>query len=433
VRLISQALDRFLSIFGTVRRGEGMTAFLLMTNGFLLLTAYYIIKPVREALILSGAGAEIKSYAGAILAMLFLLIIPFYSKIASHVNRVRLINGITAFFISNLVVFYILGQMKLDLGVPFFLWVGLFNLMLVAQFWALANDIYTQEQGKRLFAIVGAGAVLGAIFGARVAGWLFEPLGPYTMMLITAALLAVCIVLTTVIHRREDTGDRSQAAREPVGTAGGFQLVLGNRYLLLIAILVLLSNFVNTTGEFILGKTVSEHAKTIGADPKVYIGEFYANFFFWVNLIGAALQMFAVSRVMKYLGIGAALFVLPVIALGSYTLLAIAPILSYIRIAKIAENSADYSIQNTARHALFLNTSRDAKYKAQSAIESFFWRTGDALSGLLVFIGTGLAMNISTFAIVNTLFVLIWLGVAAAIVRLRRRERPEVAEERRAA
>ena len=186
--------------------------------------------------------------------------------------------------------------------------------------------------------------------------------------------------------------------------------------------MVLLSNMVNTTGEFILGKTVAAHAKD-AANPAAAIGEFYAGFFFWVNLIGALLQMFVVSRVIKYIGIGATLFVLPVIALGSYSLLALAPILSYIRIAKIAENSTDYSIQNTARHALFLNTSREAKYKAQSAIESFFWRSGDALSGLLVFVGTKLAFDISRFAVVNLVIVFLWLTIVAAIVRLRRRRR----------
>src|SRR6185436_4629717 len=148
--------------------------------------------------------------------------------------------------------------------------------------------------------------------------------------------------------------------------------------------------------EYILGKTVAQYAKGV-ANPEAYIGEFYAGFFCWVNLLGAALQMFAVSRLMKYVGIGGALLFLPIIALGSYTLLAVAPVLSFIRLAKIAENSTDYSVQNTARHALFLNTSRDAKYKAQSAIESFFWRMGDALSAVLVFIGTQLAFNISHF------------------------------------
>jgi ATP:ADP antiporter, AAA family len=418
-------LERTLSLFAPIRRGEGFTALLLACNIFILLMAYYIIKPVREALILGGAGAEIKSYAGAVQALMFLIIVPLYSAYAGRTNRLRLINGVLAFFISNLGIFFVLGRAGVELGVPFFLWVGLFNVMLVAQFWAFANDVYTEEQGKRLFAIVGIGSSLGAIVGARIAGSLFKPLGAYPMMVIAAALLAVCMVLTNWIHRRESGAKRvrSASAEQPVGGAGGFRLIVRHRYLLLIAILVLLENLVNTTGEFILGKTVAEHAKT-AADVEAYIGEFYAGFFFWVNLLGAALQMFAVSRLMKYIGIGPTLFVLPLIALGSYTLLAFVPVLSFIRLAKIAENSTDYSVQNTARHALFLNTSRDAKYKAQSAIESFFWRMGDALSALLVFVGTRLAFSISNFALANMALVLVWLGVAAAIVRLRNRARP---------
>jgi AAA family ATP:ADP antiporter len=418
-------LERALSLFAPVHRAEAMTALLMMVNVFVLLTAYYLIKPVREALILGGAGAEMKSYAGAGQAMLFLLLVPVYSAFASRTNRVRLINGVTAFFISNLIIFYLLGRMGFQLGIPFFLWVGLFNLMLVAQFWAFANDIYTEQQGKRLFAILGIGSSLGAIIGAQVAGWLFKPLGPFPMLLVAAVLLAIAMVITNWVHRRESTsGDPHSAraaGRQPMGRSGGFRLIFKHRYLLLIAILVLLSNFVNTTGEFILGKTVAEYAKGT-VNSEAYIGEFYARFFFWVNVVGAALQMFAVSRILKYIGIGPALLFLPVIALGSYTLLAFVPVLSFIRLAKIAENGTDYSIQNTARHGLFLNTSRDAKYKAQSAIDSFFWRTGDALSALLVFIGTQSAFGIRSFAVVNAVFVLMWLVVAIQIVRIRKRE-----------
>src|SRR5947209_207074 len=128
-------LERLLSIFATVKPGEGLTAFLLMLNVFILLTAYYIIKPVREALILSGSGAEIKSYAGAGQALLFLLIVPLYSALSRRANRLRLVNGMTAFFISNLVIFYILGQMKFTLGVVFFVWLGLLNLIVVVHLW----------------------------------------------------------------------------------------------------------------------------------------------------------------------------------------------------------------------------------------------------------------------------------------------------------
>src|SRR6185503_21170710 len=105
------ALDKFLSPFASVRAGEGGTALLLMVNVFILLTAYYIVKPVREALILGESGAEIKSYAGAVQAALFLLIVPLYGMLGSRVNRVWLINGVTAFFASNLAVFFVLGRM----------------------------------------------------------------------------------------------------------------------------------------------------------------------------------------------------------------------------------------------------------------------------------------------------------------------------------
>jgi len=426
--------ERLLSIFAPVHSGEGFTSVLLMVDVFLLLTAYYIIKPVREALILGELGAEIKSYAGAGQALLFLFIVPVYGAVASRVNRVRLINGVTAFFISNLLIFYFLGQSDVHLGVVFFLWVGLFNLMLIAQFWAFANDIYTHEQGKRLFAIIGIGSSLGGIFGARLAGGLFKPLGPYAMMLVTAALLSVCIVLTTWIHHREKRGLAGRITRKPedlkLPRSCGFSLVFKSRYLLLIAMLVLLSNFVNTTGEFILGKAVAQHAReAVGAagaaSEEAYIGKFYADFFFWVNVVSGALQMFAVSRIIKRFDIRPALFFLPLIAFGSYTLLAFVPVLSFIRLAKIAENSTDYSIQNTARHALFLPTNRQSKYKAKTAIDSFFWRAGDALSALLVFLGTRLAFDSRNFALVNIVLVCVWLSVAYSLTRIDRRSDEE--------
>lgn len=421
-------LDRVLSIFAPVEAGEGRTALLLMVNLFVMMTAYYIIKPVREALILGGAGPEIKSYAGAMGALAFVLIVPLYSKLASRLNRIRLINGVTAFFIFNLVIFYVLGRLNFSFGIVFFLWVGLFNLMLVAQFWAFANDVYTQEQGRRLFAVVGIGSSLGAIFGAGLASRLFMTLGQYGMMLAAAGLLTACMVLTYCVHHRERGFIRSGEPHEPLKPNSGFQVVLNQRYLLLIALLIVLSNVVNTNGEFILGKSIAEQAKVAAAvadaggqsiTQQEFIGKFYADFYFWVNLVGAALQMFAVSRIMKHIGIGATLFLLPMIALGGYTLLSFAPMLSYIRLAKIAENGTDYSIQNTARHALFLRTSREAKYNGKTVIDGFFWRTGDALSAFIVFVGSSLAFDVRGFARTNAVLTALWLCVAAAILWLR--------------
>jgi AAA family ATP:ADP antiporter len=152
------------------------------------------------------------------------------------------------------------------------------------------------------------------------------------------------------------------------------------------------------------------------------IGAFYGNFFFWVNLVGVLVQMFLVSRVLKYLGVRTALFVLPVIAFGGYAAIGLIGGLTVLRIAKTAENSVDYSLQNTVKQALFLPTSREAKYKAKAAIDTFFVRFGDTASALIVFFGLHtLALGARSFALVNVALVGVWIVLNVGIAREHRK------------
>ncbi len=418
-------LDRILGVFTEVRSGEGLTALLLMLNVFLLLAAYYLLKTIREPLILNvRGGAEVKSYSSAAIAGLLIILVPLYSAVASRVSRVRLINGVTLFFITCLLVFFGLSQAGVPIGVPFFIWVGIFSLMMVAQLWAFAADVYTVDQGKRLFAIVGFGASFGAIVGSFATGQLVTRFGPSVFMLAAAALLAVCLLLTNVIDHREKRG---QAPKPGAGERrrSGFVLVFTDRYLLLIGLLMLVYNLVNTTGEYILAKTVvTAYAHAHGAaaaggieEGKV-IGEFYGNYFTTVNLASAFLQAFVVSRVIKYFGVRVALLALPAVALVGYTGMAFVPLLGFIRSVKLAENSIDYSLQNTTRNALYLPTSREAKYKAKQANDAFFMRFGDVLSAALVFAGTRwLSFGSREFAFVNVALIAVWLVLAVVIGR----------------
>jgi AAA family ATP:ADP antiporter len=155
--------------FGDVRPGESRNAFLLALNIFLILTAYYVLKPVREALILKEGSAELKSYLSAGQVVLLAFVIPFYGRLAARVPRRRLINVVTAIFAACLLVFYALGRLGTRLDIPFFIWIGIFNLMIIAQFWGFANYVYSKEEGERLFPIVGFGASIGAVFGSRLA------------------------------------------------------------------------------------------------------------------------------------------------------------------------------------------------------------------------------------------------------------------------
>jgi AAA family ATP:ADP antiporter len=334
----------------------------------------------------------------------------------------RLMTLTMIFFILNLAAFFALGTANISIGVAFYIWVGVFNMFIVAQFWSFANDLYTEEQGKRLFPIAGTGASLGAWLGALFAKFLFGHFSPYQMMGIAAVLLFGCLGLTYCANARETRRGASPGARraaEPLDRKGGFQLIAKDRYLLLIAISILLLNLVNTNGEYIVSRFVSESAQHLPrAEQSRFIGQFYGDYFSWVNLLGLAMQTFLVSRLFRWIGIGGALFVLPLISLTGYSLLAFAPMLAVIRGVKIFENSTDYSLNNTVRHALFLPASRAAKYKAKAAIDTFFVRGGDVVSAACVFFGTQLfSLAIPAMASLNIALVLAWLALAVAIRR----------------
>lgn len=436
-------LERGLGLFAPVRGGEGGTVLALALAVFILMTSYYIVKPVREALILASWGAEAKIYASAGQALLLLGVVPLYSRLAEGLTRRRLLAVVMLFFTGCLVVFFLLAGRGRLVGIAFYLWLGIFNMMVVAQFWSFANDVYSPEAGKRLFAIIGFGMSAGAVFGSFVSGRLIDPLGLFPMMLVSAALLVASLLLMLTVDRRHPEGRRrggeARAADGPPAR-DGFGVVLRSRYLLLIAAMVVLMNLVNTTGEYVLGARVAAVEQARIAAPErlpgqtdvqweatraardqavgAAIGHFYAGFYSVVNLVGLLLQLFLVARIVAWFGVRRAILVLPCVALGSYALIAAVPLLAAARWAKTAENATDYSLQNTVRNMLFLPTTRQQKYQGKQAIDTFAVRTGDVLAALLVLAGTTLLhLSPTGFALVNVALAAAWIAVSAAIGR----------------
>lgn len=423
-------LERWLGAFADVRAGEGRTVLLLALNVFLILMAYYVLKPVREALILGEGSAELKSYMSAVQVFLLALVVPAYGSLVSRLPRMRLINVVTGFFAACLIAFFLAAQVGLPIAVVFFLWIGIFNLMIVAQFWSFANDVYTKEEGERLFAIVGFGASLGAVVGARVADRLIEPLGINLLLLLGGALLVGEVLLTNRIDRREKARRPSKPKQAgtpatPDSGTSAFTMVFRSRYLLLIAMMLMVLNLVNTTGEYILGSIVEHTAADMvsaggagGLSKEQLIGDFYSKYFTLVNVLGLVLQLFVVSRIVKYLGVGTAVMIMPIISLGAYVVLAFIPVLLAVLAVKVLENSTDYSLNNTIRNMLFLPCTYEEKFSAKQAIDSFFVRTGDVLSAVLVFAGTAVAaLPARGFAAVNAVLVVVWLILAWRVGR----------------
>ncbi len=408
-------LSTLLKPFADVKANEAAGALLLTFTVFLLLTAYYLLKTAREPLILVlHDGARVKSYASVGQSLLLIVVIKIYSEIARRVGRLKLLAIIYLFFISNLILFAVLERAKMNIGIVFFLWVGIFNVTAIAQFWSFANDVYTEEQGKRLFAIIGIGSSVGAVAGAKISEFLVKKSGPELLMIVAAVILGACIFLMGIVDRTQGSPGKKKDDPhhdDPLVDKRTFNLLIHDKYLLLIGALVLMLNSVNKTGEYILDRALLESLKPRGLEGAALtaaIGAYKANYFWWVNLVGVLLQLFAVSRIIKYLGVRGALYFLPIVAFIAYGTTAAMPVLSIVLMAKIGENASDYSVQSTTNQTLYLVTNRTEKYVGKQVVDTFIVRFGDVFSAGFVWVGSKLHLGVRAFALINLVLIGIW-------------------------
>ena len=420
-------LDRFLGRFTRLRPAEGRSVVAFFTYALLMMLSYYILKTIREPLLLTGTSAEIKSYAYAATAAALLVIVPIYGFVFRHTGKQQLTRYVTAFFLLNLLLFWLAGRSGLDIGFLYYVWVGVFSVFITAQFWGFAADSYNVKSGQRLFPLIMVGATLGGLLAPSLTGALFPSVGPWLLMFAAMILLALTLPLVGWARRLVPPGSQGAGdvpgERAHGGFWGGLALVFSDRYLFLLALLILLLNWVNTTGEYILAELVVRQADaqlaSAGGIPKAdYIATFYGTFFFTVNLLTLLAQVFLVARVIHRLGVGGAALVLPLISLVGYGLVAFFPVFSLIRIVKIMENSTDYSLMNTTRHALYLPLTAAQKYEGKTTIEAFFWRFGDLAQAGAIYAGLHwLSFDIQQFALVNMLLSIGWLLVAYKLAR----------------
>lgn len=427
-----------LRLLGEVRPGEGVTVLLLGLNCFLALVAYYVLKVAREPLILNTGGAAAKSYAAAVQAGCLMLLVPLHARLLRRIEPARLVQRVVLFFVLCIQLFYAGSMLRVPyLGFVFFVWVGIFSLAIVAQFWSFANDLYDTQSGERLFPIIALGAATGSIFGSFLARQLLRAgLGPGGLLQVAAGLLLAHFGVYALLLRRRTRGLRAAPVASLDGAAvNGLSLVLRSPYLRGIALLLVVLNLVNTLGEFILSAGVTAEAErafalALSSSPGLdrgafldrFVGGFYAELFTVVNVATLVLQSFLASRLVARFGIAGVLLALPLVAAGAYGLIAAGASLAVVRVAKAAENSTDYSIMNTARAMLWLPTSRAEKYAGKQTVDTVFVRLGDLLAAGVVLVGTtwfarlgakpGDPSVTQAFAVLNLGLIAAWLWLA---------------------
>ena len=445
-------LERFLGIFTDVKAGEGVTALLMFVNVFLILCAYYFIKPLREGWIavsdISGLSKmEVKAYSSFGQSLLLIPVVWFFGRLSARYRRSALITRSTLFCMLNLAVFWAIqpGLFMENLpysGIVFYLWVGMFGVFVVAQFWAFAADIYSEERGNRMFPLIAVGATSGAACGS----WITEILvksglfGTEWLLMVSMIPLTASIFLYRMVdsrmHRQTIETNPSPAPLLDLEDSGSsaISIIFSSRFLLATAVITLILSWVNTNGENLLFRIVQEFLKGQALQESISDSNkllaftrdgttaFYGNFYFWVNITAMFLQAFVASRILKYGRFGAILLTMPVVSLVSYTAMAFVPVLAIVKFMKIAENSTDYSINNTARNVLWLPVSAEMNYKGKPTIDSLFVRIGDGFAALTVLVGIQiLALSMVSFFIINVALILLWIALALVVIREYRR------------
>lgn len=414
------------------RPGEGAVLVWATAYYFLVLCAYYVIRPIRDDMgAASGAENLAWLFTGTMLGMLF--VHPLYTSLVSKLKRRQFIGWTYRFFILNLVVFYLIfravsAEQAIWVGRVFFIWTSIFNLFVVSVFWSLLTDVFRPGQGKRLFGVVAVGGTVGAMLGASITTGLVGVLGPLNLMLVSALILELAVRASQVLDRKEaemasaepGSAVEVQAAGRPDsaeaviggGVLDGIRHMLTSRYLLGVASLIL---FYTISSTFLYFQQVDVVARTFGEDRAARTQVFGA-MDIAVNALTLLAQLFVTGRFIKWLGVGAALAFLPIVTLIGFGVMGLLPTLAVLVVFQVARRAGNFAIQRPAREALFTVLARTDKYKAKNFSDTFVYRLGDQVGAwsytwMAVF-GLGLSGLAFTMVPLSAMWLALalWLG-----------------------
>jgi len=362
-----------------LRDGEGRTALLGGAQFFLLMFAYFMLRPLREAMGLAG-GVDELSTLFLINVGVMVVLNPLYGWLASRALKRKLTVYAYRGAMLCLGVFAFLlwgsgGEPDVLVGQVFYVWLSVFNVFLISLFWQLMADLETPEQSKRVFGVVAVGGTLGAIAGSLWAWGLVSTLKPFGMMLVSVALLE----LGARVSLMQRAGDRVRSAERIGGSAwAGLSAMARSPYLCAIGLYILLHTSVSTFVYF-------EKARIVDAASESTLdrAELFAQITLWGQVLTVMLQVFLTGRLLRWLGVGTLLCVVPFVSVGGFVALGLAGSVLTITIFEGVRNSTHYAMGRPARETLFTVLSTEDKYKAKAVLDTFVYRGGDAGSALV--------------------------------------------------
>jgi len=380
---------------------------------FAVLSAYYILRPIRDEMGVAGGVENLQwLFTGTLVGML--LVNPPFAALVARLPRARFIAIAYRFFIANLLLFVFLMGMasaaqNIWIGRVFFIWTSVFNLFVVSVFWALMVDVFDSEQSKRLFGFIAAGATLGGIVGSSITASLAQRIPATYLLLGSAALLEVAVFSVRRLSRLSDALRRRPTARNGESTIGGAMLsglthALKSPYLVNVSVYILLYAITSTFLYFEQADIARHSFADRGARTA-----FFARIDLWVNIITLGAQLFLTGRVLRVLGVGLTLATLPALSALGFGALALTPTLVVLVIYQVLRRAGNFAFARPSREVLFTVVPREDKYKAKSFIDTVIYRAGDQV-GAWSYAGLGfLGLGMTAIAVVAVPLSAAWL------------------------
>lgn len=421
LRLLQRAVD--------LERREAKIVLVSFGYFFCLLCAYYVLRPVRDAMGIVGGVRNLQwLFAGTFLAML--VAVPIYGAICSRFRKSQFLPWVYLFFIANILIFRLAFQAAPDqvwAARAFFVWVSVFNLFVVSVFWSFMADIYSKAQGKRLFGLIAAGGSAGGLTGPLLTALLAERVGVANLLLISALLLLATVGLIRLLLRLSEAwlggsgGEGGVGDESPMGgnPFGGFALALKSPYLLGICLFLFLHTWVATFVYFQQAELISG---TFASTEKR--SQVFAWIDFAVNFLAIFTQLFLTGRMAKRFGVPLTLALLPIFMVLGFFALSAYPLLWVLVGVQVARRAGNYAITRPVREMLWTVVDTETKYKAKNFVDTAVYRGGDALSGLAYAGLAGLGLTMGGLALVGGAIAAVWLAVGLAIGRLCERAEP---------
>ncbi|MET0280059.1 MAG: MFS transporter [Steroidobacteraceae bacterium] len=413
--------------------GEGKALFWSFAYFFFLMSTYYMLLPIRDAFGIRGGAQDLPwLFFGTFVVAL--ITAPLQATIAAKLPRQRFVPAAYLFLVANMLIFWFLLRSEVAPDIvpkAFFIWITVFSVFTVSIFWTFMADLYSSEQGKRLFGFIAAGGSIGTILGPKITKLLVQPLGVPNLLLVAGGLLICAIVCA---NRLESAAALLQATnkdfvaasagreKKPVGGGvfDGFGLLFKSRYLGSIGLWVFLLSLLGTFLYLTQAHIVASYTDDLKQRTSIF-----ADIAFWVGILSLVVQLLGTGRIIKGVGIGPALAILPLVFVIGFSGLMFTSALFMVAAFQACQRAANFGIANVARESLWPVVSREEKFKAKNIVDGAVFRGADFVNA---FIYTGLAKVMAVQPTLAAIGVVLAGGWAALSFGLGRQQEKRARE-----